>query len=43
LIRRAGGLIEQSLFLVDLPDLGGASRLREVGVAVDALMDFPGH
>lgn len=43
LIRRAGGLIDQSLFLVDLPDLGGAARLREVGVAVDALMDFPGH
>lgn len=43
LIRRAGGLVEQSLFLVDLPDLGGASRLREAGVAVEALMDFPGH
>lgn len=43
LIRRAGGLVEQALFLVDLPDLGGARRLRQVGVAVDALMDFPGH
>lgn len=43
LIRRAGGLVEQALFLVDLPELGGATRLREVGVAADALMDFPGH
>ncbi|HKT85018.1 MAG TPA: adenine phosphoribosyltransferase [Novosphingobium sp.] len=43
LIRRARGVVEQSLFLVDLPDLGGASRLRAAGVAVDALMDFPGH
>jgi adenine phosphoribosyltransferase len=43
LIRRAGGTIEQALFLVDLPDLGGADRLRHVGVTVDALLDFPGH
>lgn len=43
LIRRAGGRVEQALFAVDLPDLGGAQRLREHGVAVDALMAFRGH
>ena len=43
LIRRAGGVVEQALFLVDLPDLGGADRLRDAGVAVNALMEFPGH
>jgi adenine phosphoribosyltransferase len=43
LIRRAGGLVAQALFVIDLPDLGGAARLRGAGVASDALMDFPGH
>lgn len=43
LIRRAGGVVAQSLFLVDLPDLGGSERLRGAGVIVDSLMEFPGH
>lgn len=43
LIRRAGGQIEQALFVIDLLDLGGAERLRGVRVGVDALMEFPGH
>jgi adenine phosphoribosyltransferase len=43
LLRKAGGRVEQALFVIDLPDLGGAERLRQAGLAVDALMDFPGH
>jgi adenine phosphoribosyltransferase len=43
LLRLAGAVAEQALFVIDLPDLGGADRLRGAGVAVDALMDFPGH
>ena len=43
LLRLAGAVVEQALFVIDLPDLGGAARLRGAGVAVDALMDFPGH
>ena len=43
LIRKAGGVVEQALFVVDLPDLGGAARLRDDGLAVEALLDFPGH
>jgi adenine phosphoribosyltransferase len=42
LLRRAGAEVEQALFVIDLPDLGGAGRLRASGVAVEALMDFPG-
>jgi adenine phosphoribosyltransferase len=42
LLRKAGGTVEQALFVIDLPDLGGADRLREAGVTVDALMDFEG-
>ncbi|MEO1189594.1 MAG: adenine phosphoribosyltransferase, partial [Pseudomonadota bacterium] len=30
-------------FLVDLPDLGGADRLRAHGLDVNALMAFEGH
>jgi adenine phosphoribosyltransferase len=36
-------VVDQALFVIDLPDLGGAARLAEAGLSVDALMDFPGH
>jgi adenine phosphoribosyltransferase len=40
LIRQAGGIVEQALFLIDLPELGGAGRLRDIGVIPQALMAF---
>jgi adenine phosphoribosyltransferase len=43
LIRRAGGVVTQALFIIDLPDLGGADRLRQNGVEPQALLAFPGH
>jgi len=43
LLREAGAQVKHAVFLVDLPDLGGADRLREAGVTVEALMDFSGH
>lgn len=43
LLRKAGAAVEQALFLIDLPDLGGAERLRQAGLEVAALIDFPGH
>jgi adenine phosphoribosyltransferase len=43
LLRRAGAVVEQAQFLIDLPDLGGADALRADGIAVDALVSFPGH
>ena len=43
LLSAAGAVVSQALFVIDLPDLGGAERLRTAGLAVDALMDFPGH
>ncbi len=42
LLRLAGAKVERALFVIDLPDLGGADRLRAAGVGVDALMDFEG-
>jgi len=43
LLRQAGATVEQALFVIDLPELGGADKLREAGVTVDALMAFDGH
>ncbi len=42
LLRQAGGVVEDALFVIDLPDLGGAKRLGRADVAVDALFDFDG-
>lgn len=43
LLRRAGAVVDHALFVIDLPDLHGAERLRGAGVTVEALLDFPGH
>jgi adenine phosphoribosyltransferase len=43
LLRQAGAVVDHALFVIDLPDLGGARRLTDAGVAVDALMAFDGH
>ncbi len=42
LIRQAGGIVTQALFIVDLPDLGGAAKLRGVGVDPQALLEYNG-
>lgn len=42
LLRQAGAEVADALFVIDLPDLGGADRLREAGVDVHVLMDFEG-
>lgn len=43
LVRAAGAEIAEACFVIDLPDLGGASRVRTEGVEVFALIAFPGH
>jgi len=43
LLRQAGATVEHALFVIDLPDLGGADGLRSAGVSAEALIDFPGH
>jgi len=43
LVRMAGASVAGASFLVDLPDLGGATLLRGEGVPVDVLLRFPGH
>ena len=43
LIREAGGDITEAVFIIDLPDLGGARRLAAAGIQVFSLMAFEGH
>jgi len=43
LLREAGASVEQALFVIDLPELGGAEALRSAGVEPHALMTFAGH
>lgn len=43
LLRMTGASVTHALFVIDLPDLHGAARLRDAGLTVEALMDFPGH
>jgi adenine phosphoribosyltransferase len=43
LLRQAGAVVTHAFFVIDLPDLPGAQRLRAAGVTVDALVEFPGH
>jgi adenine phosphoribosyltransferase len=43
LLRQAGARVVSAAFVIDLPDLGGADRLRAAGVPVSCLMAFSGH
>lgn len=42
LLRAGGGVVDHALFAIELPDLGGAQRLGELGVEVSALLEFAG-
>ena len=42
LLRSQGAIVDQALFIVDLPDLGGAQKLTAAGVKPRALMAFAG-
>src|SRR5579871_5111767 len=43
LLREAGARIIAAAFVVDLPELGGAARLRAAGLPVSTLVAFEGH
>lgn len=42
LLRQAGATVDIAAFVIDLPDLGGAERLRATGVGVEALLAYEG-
>lgn len=43
LLKQIGADVVAACFVVDLPDLGGAAKLRSLGTTVRALLAFPGH
>lgn len=42
LLRKAGGEVGDALFVIDLPDLGGAARLQGEAIATQSLLSFAG-
>lgn len=42
LLRMAGASVDKALFVIDLPDLGGAAKLAADGVQVRTLIEFEG-
>jgi adenine phosphoribosyltransferase len=43
LLRQMGAEVLAACFVIDLPDLGGAAKLRAMNVPVRTLMAFDGH
>jgi adenine phosphoribosyltransferase len=43
LLRKVGAEVVAACFVIDLPDLGGAQKLRDLGVPVRSLVAFEGH
>ena len=43
LLRKIGAEVVACCFVIDLPDLGGAAKLRALGAPVRTLMEFEGH
>jgi adenine phosphoribosyltransferase len=43
LLRQIGADVLAACFIIDLPDLGGADKLRALGIDVRTLMSFEGH
>ncbi|MEI8631399.1 adenine phosphoribosyltransferase [Vibrio sp. PP-XX7] len=43
LIRQLGGTVEHAAFVINLPEIGGEERLKEMGISVYSLCDFDGH
>src|ERR687897_1776193 len=43
LLRRISANVVAACFVIDLPDLGGAQKLRDLGVTVRTLVSFEGH
>jgi len=43
LLRQIGANVIAACFIIDLPDLGGAAKLRKMDVPVRTLMAFEGH
>lgn len=43
LLKQIGADVVAACFVIDLPDLGGAQKIRDMGVPVRSLIEFSGH
>ncbi|MEO7026330.1 MAG: adenine phosphoribosyltransferase [Caulobacteraceae bacterium] len=43
LLSQAGARIAAAAFVINLPDIGGAAKLRAAGISVSSLVSFEGH
>ena len=43
LIRALGGTVSGCGFIIDLPEIGGAEKLKSMGVEGKSLLEFEGH
>ncbi|MFQ1048621.1 adenine phosphoribosyltransferase [Avibacterium paragallinarum] len=43
LVERLGGEVKNAAFVINLPELGGEQRLRQLGVVPFSLVNFEGH
>jgi len=43
LLRSQGAIVDQAIFIIDLPELGGSARLRAEGITPISLVTFEGH
>ena len=43
LLRQMGAIVLAACFIIDLPELGGAAKLRKLDVPVRTLVSFEGH
>jgi adenine phosphoribosyltransferase len=43
LLRQTGAEVTDAAFVIDLPDLGGAAKLRGMGIPVFTMVSFGGH
>jgi adenine phosphoribosyltransferase len=43
LLKQQGAEVLAACFIIDLPDLGGADKIRQLGVPVRTLIAFEGH
>jgi adenine phosphoribosyltransferase len=43
LLQNMGAEVLAAIFIIDLPDLGGAEKIRKLGVPVRTLVSFEGH
>ena len=43
LLKQIGADVIGACFIIDLPELGGAAKIKALGVPVRTLMEFAGH